>query len=188
MWACPAPGPARRPAPHARTTGRRPLESGRYRPGRRRLGREDGSARGLRAHSAPPPAIGPGPAAGVAPAPPSEESRREKGCYLEPLQRTLSVRENEVKPPASQAPATATLPDPTELPARVYNVTSASSALGFSEPSAPERRPWAVWALRHFLRFLGESVGGWEGRGGTRRDFRGVASWPEHFLITRCWR
>lgn len=51
-------------------------------------------------------------------------------------------------------------PDPAALRARVYTVTSANSARGFSAVPMLERRPWEVWVFRHFRCFLGGSVEG----------------------------
>lgn len=49
----------------------------------------------------------------------SQKRERPKGCYLESLQRLLPSRANEVKSQAAEEPATETLPDPRELPARI---------------------------------------------------------------------
>ncbi|XP_038410992.1 translation initiation factor IF-2-like [Canis lupus familiaris] len=91
-----------------------------------------------------------GRAAGLASAPALGRREGDRGCYLRSLHGPPRARETEVRPQAAQAPATATLSDPTELRARADHVTSARTALGFSRLRTPERRPWEVLAPGHF--------------------------------------
>lgn len=156
---CPLSGPSQHPAPHARTMGSRfrtTAEEG-TRWDRQPVQAEAAAARagGTAPARCPRPFRASShhhPRAPLQRSPLHETSEKSsKGCYLESLQRQLTVGENDVKPQTAQAPATATVPDPTELLARVVNVTSASSALGFGRHPTVQRGPWEVWVLRHFL-------------------------------------
>lgn len=134
------PAPRARPTDSSRAgTGLQPRPSGRYRREGRQHERSNGPA-GLRARPARRPSRPSGLAVGVAFAQALGKEGKLSGLLPESLQRQRRTSGNEVQPQVAPAPATATLADSTELPARVDNVTSASPLFGFSGWRARRQR------------------------------------------------
>lgn len=124
-----------RPPPPRDAAFEPPAGRGRYRPEQRTVPARP--ARPLRVCSR----HRPGSAVAAASARALGEEETRGGLLPGVPAETANGRGHEAKPQAAQAPATATLLDPPELQARVDNVTSASSALGFSGRPAAERPP-----------------------------------------------